>query len=232
MASKSYTLLEYLVVIETELTKLKKIVAESVGADYSELITNINDIRNELNTFKTSITDTVDTNNSEITSKFNSLENQFNTFKTSITNTVNNNNTTITSQVNTLTSQFNSFKSSIETQVSGLTTRMTNVEQRVTTLENSGSSGDSIVEKTISNSILNLGSEKYQKCIMENNTQINLPSVTSFTELHLFFSTTEDLTLVFPSCKWQSQPTILANKDYELIFTYTDKWLGGCVVYE
>ena len=140
MASKSYTLLEYLVTIEMELKKLKKIVAESVGADYSELIANIDGIRNELNTFKTSITDTVNTNNSEITSKFNSLEQQFNTFKTSITNTVNSNKSEITSQVNTLTTDFNSFKTSLESQVNGLNTRVTSVERRVTTLENSGGS--------------------------------------------------------------------------------------------
>ena len=138
MASKSYTLLEYLVTIEMELKKLKKVVAESVGADYSELIANIDGIRNELNTFKTTITNTVDNNNTEITSKFNNLEQQFNTFKTSITNTVNSNKSEITSQVNTLTTNFNSFKTTLESQVSGLTTRVTNVENRVTTLENNG----------------------------------------------------------------------------------------------
>lgn len=148
MASKSYTLLEYLVTIETELKKLKKIVSESVGADYSELIANIDGIRNELNTFKTSITDTVNTNNSEITSKFNSLEQQFNTFKTSITNTVNSNNTTLTSQLSTLTTQFSQFKSSLESQVSGLTTRVTSVENRVTSLENSGGSSGGSVDLT------------------------------------------------------------------------------------
>lgn len=148
MASKSFTLLEYLVTIETELKKLKKIVAESVGADYSELIANIDGIRNELNTFKTSITDTVDSNNTNLITKFNSLEQQFNTFKTSITNTVNSNKSEITSQVNTLTTNFNSFKTSLESQVSVLTTRMTNVERRVTTLENSGGSSGGSVDLT------------------------------------------------------------------------------------
>lgn len=138
MASKSYTLLEYLVTIEMELKKLKKIVAESVGADYSELIAQINGIGQELNSFKTSITNTVDNNNTNLLSKFNSLESQFITFKTSITNTVNSNKSEITSQVNTLTTNFNSFKTSLESQVSGLTTRVTSVENRVTTLENNG----------------------------------------------------------------------------------------------
>lgn len=170
MASKSYTLLEYLVTIETELKKLKKIVAESVGADYSELIANIDEIRNELNTFKTTITDTVNTNNSEITSKFNSLEQQFNTFKTSITNTVNSNKSEITSQVNTLTTNFNSFKTSLESQVSGLTTRVTNVENRVTTLENSGGSSGGTVDLTEVNSRISVN---------ENNIKTLQSDVTS-----------------------------------------------------
>lgn len=152
MASKSYTLLEYLVTIETELKKLKKIVAESVGADYSELIANIDGIRNELNTFKTTITDTVNTNNTNLTSKLNSLEQQFNTFKTSITNTVNSNKSEITSQVNTLTTNFNSFKTSLERQVNNLTTRVTSVESRVTTLENNGGSIGGSVDLTEVNS--------------------------------------------------------------------------------
>ena len=239
MASKSYTLLEYLVTIEMELKKLKKIVAESVGTDYSELISQINGIGQELNSFKSSITDTVNTNNSNLTSKFNSLEQQFNTFKTSITNTVNSNNTTLTSQLSTLTTQFNQFKTSIESQVSSLNTRVTSVENRVTSLENSGGSGGSsgsqsetIVEKPIKNAVLNLGTEKYQNCTMQDLTQINLPNVSSFTEIHLFFNTTETLTLVFPSCKWQNQPSIEANKTYEFIFTYVGEWLGGYIVYE
>lgn len=152
MASKSYTLLEYLVTIEMELKKLKKIVAESVGSDYSELIAQINGIGQELNSFKSSISNTVNTNNSEITSKFNSLEQQFNTFKTSITNTVNSNNSTLSSQLSTLTTNFNDFKTTLERQVSGLTTRMANVENRVTSLENSGGSSGGSVDLTEVNS--------------------------------------------------------------------------------
>lgn len=148
MASKSFTLLEYLVTIETELKKLKKIVAESVGTDYSELIAQINGIGQELNSFKSSITDTVNTNNSNLTSKFNSLEQQFNTFKTSITNTVNSNKSEITSQVNTLTTNFNDFKTSIESQVSSLNTRVTSVERRVASLENNGGSIGGTVDLT------------------------------------------------------------------------------------
>ena len=169
MASKSYTLLEYLVTIEMELKKLKKVVAESVGADYSELIANIDGIRNELNTFKTTITNTVDNNNTNLLSKFNSLESQFNTFKTSITNTVNTNNTSLLSKVNSLETQFNSFKTSI----TNINERVTNVENRVTTLENSGGTGGSggsvnINDNTISNTST-WSSEKIEDFTLNNS---------------------------------------------------------------
>lgn len=181
MAKRPYTLLEYLVTIEMELKKLKKIVAESVGADYSELIANIDGIRNELNTFKTSITGTVDTNNTNLITKFNSLEQQFNTFKTSITNTVNSNNTTLTSQLSTLNTQFSQFKTTIESQFSSLNTRVTSVERRVTTLENSGGSSGGTVDltevnnriSTNENNILTLQSDvsslKGRVTTLENN---------------------------------------------------------------
>ena len=46
------------------------------------------------------------------------------------------------------------------------------------------------------------------------------------------FKTTSEITLVLPSVRWQTQPTIQANKTYEFIFTYVkDEWLGGVVEY-
>ena len=188
MASKSYTLLEYLVTLETELKKLKKIVAESVGADFSELIAQINGIGNELNSFKSSITDTVNTNNSNLTSKFNSLEQQFNTFKTSITNTVNSNNTSLLSKVNSLETQFNSFKTSITSTVNSnknellsqlnnleteIDSRVTDVENRVTTLENSGGSGGSggsvNIDDTTISKISTWSSKKIEEFVHTND---------------------------------------------------------------
>lgn len=91
---------------------------------------------------------------------------------------------------------------------------------------------DTLITTNIVGTSLKLTTDKYQTTKMVNGTEIVLPSVTSFTEIHLFFSTTTDMTLVLPNCKWQSQPTINAKKSYELIFTYTTEWLGGCVVYE
>ena len=84
----------------------------------------------------------------------------------------------------------------------------------------------------IKNSTLNLTLNKNQTTTMENNTTIRLPKTDKFTEIHLFFSTTEELTLVLPNIKWNNQVDIEANKTYEFIFTYiNNSWLGGIVPY-
>lgn len=86
---------------------------------------------------------------------------------------------------------------------------------------------------TIDNNTLNLTTDKWQQVNMTNNTTINLPQVNDFTEIHLFFTTTEALTLIFPSIKWQTGINIEANKTYEFIFTYiNNSWLGGMIQYE
>ena len=93
---------------------------------------------------------------------------------------------------------------------------------------------DTLVTTNISGTTLSLTTDKYQTTTIVDGTEITLPIVTSFTEIHLFFNTTTDLTLILPSCKWQNgnNPTISANKTYEFIFTYTTEWLGGVIAYE
>ena len=90
------------------------------------------------------------------------------------------------------------------------------------------------VTTNVSGTTLTLTKDKYQTTTIADGTEIVLPNVTSFTEIHLFFSTTTDLTLTLPACKWQNGyiPTISANKTYEFIFTYTTEWLGGVISYE
>lgn len=96
-----------------------------------------------------------------------------------------------------------------------------------------GGSSDTLVTTNISGTILSLTTDKYQTATVVDGTEITLPTVTAFTEIHLFFSTTTDLTLILPSCKWQNgnTPTISANKTYEFIFTYVTEWLGGVIEY-
>lgn len=93
---------------------------------------------------------------------------------------------------------------------------------------------DTLVTTNISGNTLSLTTDKYQTATIADGIEITLPAVTSFTEIHLFFTTTTDLTLVLPACKWQNGniPAIAANKTYEFIFTHTTEWLGGAIQYE
>ena len=62
---------------------------------------------------------------------------------------------------------------------------------------------DTLVTTDIVDSVLALTTDKYQTTTIADGVEITLPTVTDFTEIHLFFSTDADLTLVLPSCKWQ-----------------------------
>lgn len=91
---------------------------------------------------------------------------------------------------------------------------------------------DTLVQVSVTGNTLQLTKDKYQYSVLSSGNGISLPSVSSFAEIHLFFKTTSEITLVLPSVRWQTQPTIQANKTYEFIFTYVkDEWLGGVVEY-
>ena len=67
------------------------------------------------------------------------------------------------------------------------------------------------------------------------NTEIVFPAVALYTELHVFFESTENLNLVFPdNCKWRIDSNIEAGSAYELIAKYIPKtttWLVNILVY-
>ena len=95
-----------------------------------------------------------------------------------------------------------------------------------------GSQPETLVQVSVTGNTLQLTKDKYQYSVLSSGNGISLPSVTTFAEIHLFFKTTTEITLVLPSVRWQTQPTIQANKTYEFIFTYVkDEWLGGVVEY-
>ena len=103
------------------------------------------------------------------------------------------------------------------------------VEEKLAEL---GLQPDTLVQVSVTGNTLQLTKDKYQYSVLSSGNGISLPSVSSFAEIHLFFKTTSEITLVLPSVRWQTQPTIQANKTYEFIFTYVkDEWLGGSVVY-
>lgn len=89
-----------------------------------------------------------------------------------------------------------------------------------------------LVGNTATDKTLTLTVDKYQYAVLSNGDSINLPSVSSFTEIHLFFKASADLTLTFPSVRWQSIPSITSGHTYEIIFTYVvDEWLAGVICY-
>lgn len=95
-----------------------------------------------------------------------------------------------------------------------------------------GSQPETLVQVSVTGNTLQLTKDKYQYSVLSSGNGISLPSVSSFAEIHLFFKTTSEITLVLPSVRWQTQPTIQANKTYEFIFTYVKgEWLGGVVEY-
>ena len=88
-------------------------------------------------------------------------------------------------------------------------------------------------EITVSDGILTLTNEKYQKCNnIVDGTEIVFPSVSKFTEIHLYFDADSNMNLTFPDCKWRVEPNIEEGGTYEVIATYnTVYWLVTIIAY-
>jgi hypothetical protein len=94
------------------------------------------------------------------------------------------------------------------------------------------STGDEVVHVDVEDGVLNLTEDMYQKTNMVDGTEIVLPDVIGFTEIHLYFNATNDMNLVFPNCKYKTEPVIQAGRSYEIIAIYnTMEWLVDCVTY-
>ena len=92
----------------------------------------------------------------------------------------------------------------------------------------------SLTTKTVSNGTLTLGTEFHQYAAISSATTIKLPSVSSFTEIHLFFNWPANVSVTMPSgVKWQQGVMYGPGHVHEFVFTYVKNigWLGGCVVY-
>lgn len=85
------------------------------------------------------------------------------------------------------------------------------------------------------NNVLTLTTNKYQKTVVANETEIVFPQVTELTELHLYFdkNDNEEMNLILPdNCKWRVDPNIEDASAYELIAIYnTSYWLVNIVSY-
>lgn len=99
---------------------------------------------------------------------------------------------------------------------------------------NNGTTDQTLVTTPILNEVLALTTDKLQTASVIDGTEITLPVVNDYTEIHLFFNATTDMNLVLPIGKYQSTPVITANKVYEFIFTFVNGdigWLIGYVEY-
>ena len=85
------------------------------------------------------------------------------------------------------------------------------------------------------NNVLTLTTNKYQKTVITNETEIVFPQVTELTELHLYFdkNDNDEMNLILPdNCKWRVDPNIEDASAYELIAVYnTSYWLVNIVSY-
>ena len=93
-----------------------------------------------------------------------------------------------------------------------------------------------ITELTVSDGVLNLTDNgNYYVATMPDATSIELPTVSSYCEIHLIYKSDTDLTISFPDIYWQIFPESYANVIYEYIFTFIpgiNEWIGGFITYE
>lgn len=92
---------------------------------------------------------------------------------------------------------------------------------------------ENLISLTPSNNIVTLKTVPHQTINVSEGTKIKLPTVTNFTEIHLFIKSTANVNITLPTCKWQGekQTSLIANKMYEFVFTYATEWLGEIKVY-
>lgn len=96
--------------------------------------------------------------------------------------------------------------------------------------------GNTLKTTNGSNGTLALTTDKLQTSTIVMNTDIILPTVTSYTEIHLLFEGTNGITITTSATtvRWQSALTIESGKAYEVIFTYVNEaigWLANYIVY-
>lgn len=93
--------------------------------------------------------------------------------------------------------------------------------------------GEEVVQVNIVNGVLQLTADKYQKTNMLDGTTIAFPTVSRFTEIHLYFTAGSNMNINLPdNCKWRVEPNIEEGNSYEIVATYnTIEWLVNVIVY-
>lgn len=102
-------------------------------------------------------------------------------------------------------------------------------------VDNKTASIDTTINNNLpSNGALNLTTSKFQTTTLASDTEVILPTVEGYTEIHLFFLGISGTNILDTNVAWNNKPTIEDNKKYEFIYTYVNSeigWLGKAVVY-
>ena len=91
-----------------------------------------------------------------------------------------------------------------------------------------------VIQVDVVDGVLNLTNDKYQKVLnMVDGVEVVFPEVTGLTEIHLFFTSEDEINLSFPdNCKWRIDPNVEIGNSYELICIYnTIEWLVNVKYY-
>ena len=94
--------------------------------------------------------------------------------------------------------------------------------------------GNRIITVNNVNDSLTLTTNKTQYTTLTIPVEVILPTVTEYTEIHLFFNGSEGAELNTTNVKWESQLAIENNKSYEVVFTYVNDvvgWLAKSIIY-
>ena len=89
-----------------------------------------------------------------------------------------------------------------------------------------------VVQVECVDGMLQLTTDKYQKTDMVDGTEIFLPEVDKFTEIHLYFNSVSIDSLILNNCKWRIDHNIEEATAFELVATYnTIQWLVNILCY-
>lgn len=100
-------------------------------------------------------------------------------------------------------------------------------------LEIDDGTGEDVVQVDVVKGVLQLTTDKYQKTNMIDDAKIVFPTVSKFTEIHLYFTAGSNMNINLPDdCKWRVEPNIKEGNYYEIVAVYnTMFWLVNVISY-
>lgn len=177
----------------------------------------------------------LDENNNSYTDIIVYVKNKYESYDVTITNTVTGDNITIGGNGDIELNVTNKVKINNYSLWIGTTEEYESINEKdpdTAYIEVDKKDNNDVVQVDVVDGILNLTTDKYQKTVMVDGTEVVFPDVNKFTEIHLYFDADSNMNLVFPDCKWRVEPNIEEGGTYEVIATYnTVHWLVTIITY-